>query len=78
MEVKIKNKYKDYQERFKNMSNAQLIATLNEDMGKPGWVSSRAIFYSTLREEFGNRGLDYSAISKKLSKSKKRKSRTLT
>lgn len=47
----------DFRTRFRSMSDEQLIDTFKADLGKPGWVSSRAMFHSAIREEFEKRGL---------------------
>lgn len=48
----------DFKKRFESMSDEQLLETFKADLGKPGWVSSRAMFYSALREELEKRGLE--------------------
>ena len=49
--------YEEFKERFKNMSDEQLIETYNSDRGKPGWVTSRAMFHTALREELEKRNI---------------------
>lgn len=48
----------DFRKRFEDMSDEQLIDTFKAELGKPGCVSSRAMFHSALREEFEKRGLE--------------------
>lgn len=48
----------EFKERFGGMSDEQLIDTFKADLGKSGWVSSRAMFHSALREEMEKRGLE--------------------
>lgn len=48
----------DFKKRFESMSDEQLLETFKTDLGKPGWVSSRAMFHSALRDEFKKRGLE--------------------
>ena len=59
------NTYQEFQERFRGMSDEQLIGAFNGDVGNPGWVSARASFHAALREEFEKREYDYSAIGDK-------------
>ncbi len=54
----------DFKKRFESMSDEQLISTLKDDLRKPGWVSSRAMFHSALRDEMEKRGHNYSVITK--------------
>lgn len=49
---------KNFKERFKNMSNEQLIDTFNKDKNNPGWTNSRAIFQVALHEEIEARKLN--------------------
>lgn len=55
-----------FQNRFKDMSDGQLIGVYLSDLGKPGWVAARATYHWALREEFENRGYDYSDLVDKL------------
>jgi hypothetical protein len=55
--------YQELKERFRSMSDEELINAFNDDVGKHGWVSARASYHGALRDEFENRGYDYSAIS---------------
>jgi len=52
-----------FAERFKAMSNDELIEAFNREVGKPGWVSSGLLYLEALRNEFYGRGYDLSAIS---------------
>lgn len=67
------NKYLEFKENFKNMGDKELISVLDNEIGNPGWVSTRAIYLTALREEFENRKLDYSVIRNKLALSKNNK-----
>lgn len=55
--------YTEFAERFKKMSDEELIKAYKKDIGNPGWVSARAFFISALHEELDFRKLDYSKIS---------------
>lgn len=57
--------YRECKESLQKMSDEQLIDSFNKDVGNPGWVSARGRFHSALREEFENRGFDFSAIGNK-------------
>lgn len=56
-------RYQQFEERFKKMNDKELIHAYKNDIGNPGWVSSRALFITALREELNKRKLDYSNIS---------------
>ena len=70
---KTQKQLNEYRERFKAMSEEELIEAFNGDVGNPGWVSARALFHYALREEFDNRGIDYLDIGNKNSFSWKNK-----
>jgi hypothetical protein len=55
----------DFAERFKVMSDNDLIGALNSQVGNNGWVASRATYFVALKQELNNRGFDYSAITDK-------------
>ncbi|MEK7473308.1 MAG: hypothetical protein AAB668_01070 [Patescibacteria group bacterium] len=52
----------DFIERFKAMSDAELVEAFNKEVGNPGWVSARAEYLTVLHREFDERGFDYSVI----------------
>jgi hypothetical protein len=52
----------DFIERFKAMSDIELIEAFNKEVGNPGWVSARAAYLMALHDEFVRRGFDYSSI----------------
>lgn len=52
----------DFMERFKTMSDAELVEAFNKEVGISGWVSARAEYLIALHREFDERGIDYSAI----------------
>jgi len=52
----------DHQDRFKTLSNRELIEAFNKDVGNPGWVRARGEFHLAMVEEFKRRNIDYSAI----------------
>jgi hypothetical protein len=56
---------KEYQERFKNESDEQLIDSFNVQVGNAGWGTARMFYLSALRKELENRNLDYSDIGDK-------------
>ena len=56
----------EFERRFANLNNEELIAVFREDVGKPGWVAARDRFYAALREEFNKRGLDYPVVLNKV------------
>ncbi len=47
------------------MSNGNLIAAFNREVGNSGWVGARGAYLIALRDEFDKRGFDYSIISGK-------------
>lgn len=72
-EERYQKKYKEYRERFSDMSNRQLIDVFNYDVGNPGSVRTRLIFLRALQDEFDNRNFDYSDIGDQTSFSLKNK-----
>ena len=59
--------YKKFQERFKNLSDDELIKTFNREVRNNGWGTARAAFLSALHSEFIRREFDYTAIGNKQS-----------
>lgn len=51
------------QNDFTKMSNHQLVKRYNQELGNPGWTSSRGNFLSDLRAEFNKRQIEIEAIS---------------
>lgn len=56
--------YTDFRTWFDHYSDQQLIDRFNEDIGKPGWSSSRAEFAGAMIYAFEKRSFDSSAILK--------------
>lgn len=56
--------YKECKEKLQKMSDEQLLDSFNKNVGNSGRGSTRERFHSALREEFENRGFDFSAIGK--------------
>jgi hypothetical protein len=52
----------DFIERFKAMSDIELVEAFNKEVGNPGWVSARAAYLMALHDEFVRREFDYSSI----------------
>ena len=50
--------YLEFKERFKNMSDEELIEIFNKDKNNPGWTNSRAMFQGALHEEIEDRKLN--------------------
>ena len=59
----MKNTSLNNQNDFSKMSNHQLIKRYNQELGNPGWTTSRGNFLSDLRTEFNKRLIDIEAIS---------------
>jgi hypothetical protein len=51
-----------FRSRVRAMSDDQLIAAFNAEVGNRGWVTSRASFLAALRSEFKQRKFDLSAL----------------
>jgi hypothetical protein len=51
------------QNDFSKMSNHQLVKRYNQELGNPGWTTSRANFLSDLRAEITKRQIEIEAIS---------------
>jgi hypothetical protein len=54
--------FEEYQQRFSNYSDQELVNAFNEEIGKPGWVGARGSYLVALRLELNHRQIDYSAI----------------
>lgn len=54
--------YQEYQERFRDLNDTQLISAFNREVGNSGWTNSRAAYMFALHQEFKNRKYDYSDI----------------
>ena len=50
-------KYKNYRERFRRMTDEELLKTYRDDKRKPGWTNSRSYFYAGLNDEFEKRNI---------------------
>ena len=48
--------YQEFQARFREMSDAQLIDAFNREVGNTGWTSARASYGAALHREFDARG----------------------
>jgi len=51
--------------RFKEKSNQDLVDIFNNEVGNPGWGSTRAKFLSELREEMLGRAINFSLVAQK-------------
>jgi hypothetical protein len=63
------NYFVEYQKRFENYNDKQLLKSFNREVNNAGSGSARFCYLAALHEEFIRRGYDYSAIgdSKSLS-----------
>ena len=59
----MKNTPLNSQNDFSKMSNHQLVQRYNQELGNPGWTTSRANFLSDLSAELIKRQIDVSVIS---------------
>lgn len=58
--VKTKDsKYEEFQKRFGEMNDKQLLEAAISQSNNPGWVSSRGYYMVALRQEFIKRGLSF-------------------
>ena len=53
---------KQWRERLAEESDQELLASLNREVGNPGWVSVRGIYLMVLRRELSKRGWDLSSV----------------
>ena len=60
----MKEETNEFIERFKGLSDDELIKIHNNDLGKPGWVSARGRFHDALSKEFKKRGINSSGGGK--------------
>lgn len=67
------NAYKEFRNRFKKVSDKQLIGAFNREVGNKGWTTSRASYLAALHQEFEDRGYNYQSIGDKTGLSFKRK-----
>ncbi len=72
-----KTLYQEYQDRFRGMSDEELIDAFNREVGNSGWTGARASYLAALHREFGRREYDYSAIGDARSLSFNKKVRLL-
>lgn len=50
-------KYERFTDRFRSLTDEELIQTREKDRGNPGWVSTRGAFVVALRDEYRRRNL---------------------
>lgn len=50
--------YQKFLDRFKKMSDDELLDVLKNEATKPGWTRSRSLFLSSLNEELKYRKID--------------------
>ena len=48
---------------FQKMNDHAIITRYNQELGNPGWTSSRGVFLTALNAEFKERGIECNAIS---------------
>lgn len=58
----MKNLIEKFESQLATLSDEQLVARFNREVGNRGWVSARVYFLEALRNQFENRGLDYSFV----------------
>ncbi len=65
--------FAEYQERFSSLTDEELVALFNREVGQGGWGSARGCYLAAIHEEFDRRGWDYREIGdqKSLSFAKK-------
>lgn len=52
-----------FQEKFQNATDHEIIAALNSEARCKGWTNARAAYLWALKEEIVKRGWNFSAIS---------------
>jgi hypothetical protein len=62
IKTNISNKFAN---RFRQLSNDELIASFNREVGVNAFVSSRLAYLSALNDEFKHRQWDYSLLGNK-------------
>ena len=65
----------EFRAALSNETDEELVASLNGQVGNPGWVSARGRYLVALHEELGTRGFDTSAVGGLLSIPGRRKFR---
>ena len=58
----MKNLIEKFESQLATLSDEQLVARFNREVGNRGWVNARVYFLEALRNQFENRGLDYSIV----------------
>ncbi len=51
-----------FKERFKKMSNDELVEAFNREVGKAGWTGARGAYLAALHREFEDRGIEICRI----------------
>ena len=54
--------YQEFKDKFRSMSDSQLIDAFNREVGDSGWTGSRGAYLSALHNEFKNRHYDCAKI----------------
>jgi hypothetical protein len=55
-------RYEEYREAFRALTDSQLISAFNREVGNNGWTSARGAYLRALHDAFEDRGFDYSAV----------------
>lgn len=58
----MKNNDYEYEDTLKKLSNEELVAAFNRQIGVTGWGNARAAYCNALRKEFQRRDFDSSLI----------------
>lgn len=58
----MENLMKKFESELAVLSDVALVTRFNREVGNRGWVSARAYFLEALRNQFANRGIDYSIV----------------
>lgn len=56
--------YNNFKKELEGLSDLEFIAAFNREAGKFFTVSARMAYFAAIRQEFKNRNIDISAISK--------------
>jgi hypothetical protein len=58
----MENLIEKFESKLVMLSDEQLVARFNREVGSHGWVSARANFLFALRNQFEQRAIDYSIV----------------
>lgn len=65
MNQTLQNQTNTFLGQLEQLTNAELVAKFNQEVGNTSWTSTRSAYLEALRNTFEQRGIDYSAVGDK-------------